>query len=433
MNSHDDFARDRHGNLIRDRYGRPVRSRNSRGDATPAAPQSSQPPRHGTTQTRFFPGHPTGTAQPSRPAREQHHQAARVGAPPEYHREIRQPGPRPVPHTGQHHGGAPAPQLLHTPRKPRTPQKPHKQRPQRPRFLRILAFILVALLVMGTGTAIWIDTKLQRTEAIQDYAGRVSDTAGTNWLLVGSDSRAGMTAEDAHRLMAGELNDGVGRTDTIMIVHLPTFGGETTMLSLPRDSWVTIPGHGEDKLNAAFALGGPALLQQTVEQATGLRIDRYAEIGFGGFANVVDAVGGIEMCLDEPLQDPMAGIDLAAGCQKLDGPTALGYVRSRYTSAGGDIDRIDRQKAFLAALSDKITSFWTLANPFRMFPLMSTLADSLTVNEKDHVWNLARLGMGIAGGAKQESVPVGAYIDTWAGNALVWDDAAAETMFAELR
>ena len=91
------------------------------------------------------------------------------------------------------------------------------------------------------------------------------------------------------------------------------------MVSIPRDSYVPIPGYGEDKINAAFAEGGAPLLAQTVEQATGIRLDHYAEIGFDGFAVMVDAVGGVTMCPTEPISDPLAGIDLPAGCQKLDG------------------------------------------------------------------------------------------------------------------
>ena len=233
--------------------------------------------------------------------------------------------------------------------------------------------------------------------------------------------------------MAGELDESVGRTDTIMVVHIPRFGGDATMLSLPRDSWVDIPGYGQNKLNQAFSLGGPALLQQTVEQATGIHLDHYAEIGFGGFANVVDAVGGVEMCLDEPLDDPMAGINLQAGCQELDGPTALGYVRSRYASAQGDLDRVERQRKFLAALSNKIKSPGTLLNPFKNLKVADALSANMKVNEGDHVWNLASLGLAMAGGAKQETVPIAGYENTYAGNVALWDEAGAEEMFAELR
>ena len=311
---------------------------------------------------------------------------------------------------------------------PRPPKRKHRFG-----FFKILGALLTVLILLLVGTAIWIDTSLQRTDALASYDGRVGNTAGTNWLLVGSDSRAGMTPEDADRLMAGELDDTVGRTDTIMVVHVPTFGGKPTMMSLPRDSWVNIPGYGENKINQAFSLGGPQLLQRTIEEATGLRIDRYAEIGFGGFAGLVDSVGGIEMCLNEPLVDPMAGIDLQAGCQKMNGPTALGYVRSRYASANGDLDRVERQRQFLSALSNKLSSAGTLLNPFRSLPALDALTSSVTVNDGDHVWNLAGLAMAMSRGPEQKTVPVGGYMDTYAGNALLWDEAGAEQLFSSLR
>src|SRR4029077_11604164 len=103
----------------------------------------------------------------------------------------------------------------------------------------------------------------------------------------------------------------------------------TTMVSIPRDSYVPIPGYGEDKINAAFAAGGAQLLAQTVERATGIRLDHYAEIGFDGFAVLVDAVGGVTMCPTEPISDPLAGIERPAGCQRLGGGAAPRLVRPR--------------------------------------------------------------------------------------------------------
>ncbi len=291
--------------------------------------------------------------------------------------------------------------------------------------------LLAVFLVIGGGTLLWADSQLQRTEALQNYEGRVGGTAGTNWLLVGSDSRAGLDQETADRLSAGMLDESEGRTDSIILVHLPLVG-KATMISLPRDSFVNIPGYGENKINAAFALGGPALLQRTVEEATGLRIDHYAEVGFAGFANAVDGVGGVEMCLEEPLDDPMAGINLPAGCQELDGPNALGYVRSRYASAGGDLDRAGRQRQLLSALSKKMLSPGTLFNPFRLFPTVSGVASSLTVDKSDHMWHLARLGVKMRG-AKQEVVPTSGSADNYAGSVLLWDQAAAEQLFSSLR
>ncbi|MBC2681462.1 LytR family transcriptional regulator [Corynebacterium sp. 4HC-13] len=300
-------------------------------------------------------------------------------------------------------------------------------------LFKTLGAILLVLCALVIGTGIWVDTSLNRTDALTTYDGRPGNTKGTNWLLVGSDSRAGLSEADAERLSAGEINDSAGRTDTIMVVNIPTFGGKPKIISFPRDSYVNIPGHGMNKINAAFSLGGPQLLQKTIEQATGWRIDHYAEIGFGGFASLVDSVGGITMCLDQPLQDPMAGINLQAGCQKMNGVTALGYVRSRYTSAGGDLDRARRQREFVSALSKKIASPGTLLNPFTFFPVVKGMTGSLTVDKGTHVWNLTRLGLAIAGGTEQVEIPVAGYQDLDVGNVVMWDEQGAEQLFASLR
>lgn len=435
-----EIARDRHGKPILDRYGRPVRKgvippSNKEGHTRPTG---NEPTRRNQPQRREIPNQPEGPryrrAEPL-PPRDATLNADRGYQP--------QPGQQGQPFGEPQFGGYPDDRSgrgrAGRGEPPRSTRRPRGRATQRPRkrkrfgFFKALGLLLAIVLAFSIGAAVWIDTKLQRIDALQDYDGRLGSTSGTNWLLVGSDSRAGLSEEDADRLMAGELDDSVGRTDTIMVVHIPRFGGDATMLSLPRDSWVDIPGYGQNKLNQAFSLGGPALLQQTVEQATGIHLDHYAEIGFGGFANVVDAVGGVEMCLDEPLEDPMAGINLQAGCQELDGPTALGYVRSRYASAQGDLDRVERQRKFLAALSKKIKSPGTLLNPFKNLKVADALSANMTVNEDDHVWNLASLGLAMAGGAKQETVPIAGYENTYAGNVALWDDAGAEEMFAKLR
>ena len=474
----DGFARDRNGELILDRLGRPVRRRSTlpppegkrssrqhdrpqpeppqyrRQQVPPAphsAPRGAMPPREPYSPPSRDPYNapprdlrepiPPRDAHNAPPPRDPHELAAQRGAvPPRDGQRSSYRSPYQDRPTGSPSFGASSWRQRATDAKASfVRRRRHPRAPRRrgflPRFVifkTLMALVLVFLIVM-VGGLFWVDSKLTRVEAIKNYSGRVSNTKGTNWLLVGSDSRAGLDRKDADRLMAGELNDSVGRTDTIMIVHVPSFGGKPTMLSLPRDSWVDIPGQGQNKLNQAFSIGGPALLQQTVEKATGLRIDRYAEIGFGGFANVVDSVGGLEMCLKEPLKDPMAGVDLKAGCQEMDGPTALGYVRSRYTSARGDLDRVDRQKQFLSALSKKVASPGTLLNPFRGLPTAKSLAGSLTVNKKDHAWNLAMLGLAMRGGANQETVPIGSYMDTYAGNVAVWDDQAAQAIFNKLK
>ena len=215
-----------------------------------------------------------------------------------------QPPPSQQPQPAWIPGDQPLPPEL-SPRKPGGPYAPgapggpggsDKPPRKKRRFgwgKRIVALIMLLILV-AAGLFWSMDASLHRTNALVSYPGRVANTAGTNWLIVGSDSRANLTPAERAKLATGYAAG--GRTDTIMIVH--TGGKKTSLLSLPRDSYVPIDGHGSNKLNAAFAFGGASLLVKTVEQITGLRIDHYAEIGFDGFATMVDAVGGVRLCLD---------------------------------------------------------------------------------------------------------------------------------------
>lgn len=274
----------------------------------------------------------------------------------------------------------------------------------------------------------WADARLTRAEALPEE--QVSNTAGTNWLLVGSDSRQGLSEEQQAELGTGG-DVGEGRTDTIMLLHIPRTG-KAKLVSIPRDSYVEVPGFGMDKINAAFTYGGPQLLAQTVEGTTGLHIDHYAEIGMGGLANVVDSVGGVDVCVKEPINDPLAGIDLPDGCQKLKGRDALGYVRTRAT-AMGDLDRVQRQREFFSALLDKVASPATLINPFRAFSLVNHTASSFIVGEGDHVWHLARVALAMGSGVDTETVPIGGFQDTEVGNVVLWDDEAAAGLWDSLK
>ncbi|MEV6770951.1 LCP family protein [Nocardia sp. NPDC051030] len=308
---------------------------------------------------------------------------------------------------------------------------PRGARPKKKRhWFRWILSLLLILVLLPIGAAIYVETHLERIDALANYSGRVGDTPGTNWLLVGSDSRAGLTAEQEKELTTGD-DQGSERTDTIILVHIPK-SGQPTLVSLPRDSYVSIPGHGKDKLNASFAFGGAQLLVQTVEIATGLRIDHYAQIGFGGFANIVDAVGGIDMCLDQAMDDPLAGIDLPAGCQELNGKDALGFVRSR-AFARADLDRMQNQRKFLSALLQKVSSPWTLINPFRVVPLLTNSTKSLKVDNGAHIWNLVSLGRALSGDPVATTVPVGGFEDVdGSGNVLLWDKTRAGRFFDAL-
>jgi LCP family protein required for cell wall assembly len=289
------------------------------------------------------------------------------------------------------------------------------------------------------GLAAYVDRSLQRADALADYPGRIAATAGTNWLIVGSDSRAGLTPDQQAKLTTGdEAAAAGGRTDTIMLMHIPavTGNGQLTLVSLPRDSSVPLAGHGRVKLNATFAIGGPTLLVQTVEQVTGVHVDHYAEIGFGGFAGLVDDVGGVQMCPTEPISDPLAGLNIPAGCQVLDGPQALGYVRTRATPRA-DLDRVVHQREFLSALIARTSSPAVLLNPFHAVPLAADAPKTITVDNGDHVWNLARLGWALrslsGGNAVTVTVPIAGFGPVTDGStSVLWDRAQAGRLFDAL-
>lgn len=331
----------------------------------------------------------------------------------------------------------PATTPLRRPTPPAAPPRPVGPRARRKRrWLRATVLtVLIGTLLAGAGIvggAVWFDTRLHREQALADYPDRPAPGRGTNWLIVGSDSRRDLTAEQQQDLATGG-DVGTGRTDTILLVHVPEFASSTpaTVVSIPRDSYVPIPGQGRDKINAAFAMGGAPLLTQTVEQATGLRLGHYVEIGFGGFAGLVDALGGITVCPTAPISDPLAGIDLPSGCQKLAGRDALGYVRTRDTPRA-DLDRMANQRQFLSALLHRADSPAVWLNPLRWYSVPRAAADAMTVDRGDHVWDLARLGWALHGSTTALTVPIGEFTNGDVGSVVVWNHEVAGKLFEAL-
>ncbi|MHA5283993.1 LCP family protein [Corynebacterium sp. CQ3829_602738] len=409
-----EFVLGKDGKPLVDRYGRPIRRRTTASRRDPAARHPDEftrvEPRARRVSPRVEPGHtvyePPAAYEPRRAP--EHPRSRPVQQRPVQQRPAR-PAPEDVP--------------LQVSRGRRRGPKV-RRKVKLPGCGAVLALI-IALLI---GSVLVADARLNRTAAMPDQ--QISNTSGTNWLLVGSDSRTGLSEKDVERLgTGGDL--GTVRTDTIMLMHLP-LRGKPTLVSIPRDSYVTVPGYGYDKVNAAFSIGGPQLLVETVEQNTGLHVDRYAEIGMGGLAGVVDAAGGVEICVAEPIDDPLANINLQPGCQEMDGPTALGYVRTRAT-AQGDLDRVARQREFMTTLVTRVLSPSVYLNPFRMARLLWVTPTLLTVNSDDHAWNLARIVIALRGGLETETVPIGGFADTEVGNVVLWDDTAAEALFASLR
>jgi LCP family protein required for cell wall assembly len=296
--------------------------------------------------------------------------------------------------------------------------------------LLVLLFILVLIFV-----PLYAWSKITKVDAMPDGE-RPAETPGMTYLLVGSDSREGLSAEERRKLGTGSTAG--RRTDTMMLLHVPDSDGPPVLVSIPRDSYVDIPGHGKNKINAAFAFGGPKLLTKTVEDETGLRVDAYVEIGFGGFVSVIDSVGGIEMCLPKAMKDKDAHINLPAGCQKLNGVNALGYVRARKSDPKGDLGRVERQREMVGAVGKEAVSWKTVVNPFRYYRVATSGASALSVDQDTGPIDLFRFARGmqsVAGGnGVTLTVPVAdSNFSTKNGSAVKWDTDKALALFEALK
>jgi LCP family protein required for cell wall assembly len=218
-----------------------------------------------------------------------------------------------------------------------------------------------------------------------------------------------------------------------MILHIPANGGPSVLVSLPRDSYVPIPGYGDNKLNAAFSFGGPKLLAKTVQNVTGLRIDHYMEIGFGGFVHVVDAVGGVRMCLKTSLYDQASGARLKKGCQTLDGDQALAYVRTRHNFSDQDLQRVQDQRLFMRALLSKLTSPGVILNPFASVPAALGVANTVTVDQGTSLYQLIKAAFALRH-PETTTVPIAnSNYPTAAGDAVQWNSAEATQLFNDLK
>ena len=250
--------------------------------------------------------------------------------------------------------------------------------------------------VLVSASAVWgINLLLQfdehPTRAVSGLAAE-SDFASKprNVLLLGSDTRAGLTPEEQAAFGSEEDVDGE-RSDTIILLHIDPRRDRAVVLHFPRDLRVRIPDHGVDKINAAYELGGPGLVVRTVNAFTGLPIHNYMEVDLAGFQELVDAVGGVRICIDRPMVDEEAGLHLPRpGCYLLDGARALGFVRAR--SIPGDIvpdfARIARQQQFMRAMLNRLLSFGALLDQ----QVLQQAVSKVTTDEKLTGADLVLLG-----------------------------------------
>jgi LCP family protein required for cell wall assembly len=295
------------------------------------------------------------------------------------------------------------------------------------RIALILGMVVAVLLAGLAGTYFWLNGKLNTSVTLPATS---LTSAGTNWLITGSDSRAGLSRAEIDALHVG-FDEGTLNSDSIMLLHIGS--GRPVLISIPRDSYVDIPGHGMNKINAALAYGGASLLIQTVENVTGLKIDHYMGIGFGGLVAVVNKIGGVPICLKTALDDSDSGVHLAAGCHNLNGVQALAFVRDRHSFATEDLQRIQDQRAFLSALLKKATSPGVYLNPFTALAFGSTAASSMSVDAGTSLLDLVHAASALRN-PETGTVPIANNnYYTSAGDTVLWNSTRAAELFRALK
>ena len=320
------------------------------------------------------------------------------------------------------------------------------------RVITSLSVGIVALSAIGWLGLGRVSGSLNRIDAFANVKNRPEKpTSAMNLLLVGSDNRAGLTRAQIRELKVGgtEVAAG-GRSDTMLLVHISKARDSAVIISLPRDSLVTIPEHisssdstktvpaRKNKLNAAFSFGGAPLLIETLEGETGLRIDHYIEINFLGFKNIIDALGGIDVCVKKDIDDPKSYLKISAGLQTLNGLDSLKYVRTRQFDGLGDIGRMKRQQEFMSAVLRKATSTGTLLNPIKLVNFFNAAIKTVTTDEELDKNDLLTLGKQLknlsADRVRTLTIPLSNANGRadGVGSVVIWDKALAADLFTRL-
>jgi LCP family protein required for cell wall assembly len=344
------------------------------------------------------------------------------------------PGHYPVPEQPPRGGGRPRAAPSAAQQRLMTRIAAGRKARQRRAFLVLTAAMsVVVLFVSGAAWGF--------TSYVNDSIGRVfAGTAGTpssgplNVLLAGVDVRAGLTRHQELALHVG--NDVSTNSDTLMLIHVSADRSHVTVVSMPRDSWVNIPGHGMNKINAAYGLGGPKLVVQTVEADTGLTVNDFIQVNFLGFVKVIDALGGVNICLPFAVDDPYSGLHLTAGTHHVGGITALEYARDRHSFATSDLARIQDQQRLLSSMLNEAISSGTLANPVRLSRFLQAALGAIKVDQGLNVSALADQLKGISPrNVRFMTVPLSDYnYQTPTGeSAVLWDNSKAQALFEELR
>ena len=276
------------------------------------------------------------------------------------------------------------------------------------------------------------------------------ESSAVNYLIVGSDTREGLSRAEIKRLKVGGTEVAAGkRSDTMLLIHISKKRDKAAIISIPRDSYALIPEHTSSqgkvipathsKINSAFNWGGAPLLIQTFEEMSGLRIDHYIEVNFVGFVRMVDALGGVEICTKKDIDDPKSHLVLPAGRHTLDGVDSLKYVRTRQFDGLGDLGRMKRQQEFAGAMLRKATSAGVLLNPVKMIDFINSALDSVVTDDGLSQGDLLTLGKQLrnlsASSVRTLTIPLKYYNYSKNGvsAAVLWDPVLAPELFERIK
>lgn len=319
--------------------------------------------------------------------------------------------------------------LSPSPERVRVRRRKRKSKPAKSRRRKILegAAIVLGLVVLFILVLFWI--LFGRIERLPDLIGeRPAGTQGETFLLLGTD-RIALGQTTGREAVEETFVRGRQRTDMIMLVHLTEDKESAYGVSIPRDSYITIPGYGRNKINAAFSFGGAKLMVQTVEELTGVHVDHVAIIDMQGFESLTDAVGGVDILFTEDTQAPGNDVVWRRGVERLDGEQALRYVRQRLDLPGGDFDRVRRQQNYLRQLTGQTVAASTFTNPGRLKALLDAVTANVTVDDDMTRLEMLRLGLALrafdAGNLDFYTVPTLGTGMAGAASIVVYDDQLA--------
>lgn len=327
---------------------------------------------------------------------------------------------------------------------------PGQSRRQRVIALFSVSIVLISSIIWGGFGA--ATSQIKRVDVFKDRTERPKVVARTavTYLIVGSDTREGLTKAEIKALKVGSTKVAAGkRSDTMLLVHVSKSRDHATIVSIPRDTFVRVPEWTDSKgkvhppsyskINATFGRGDAPLLVQTLESMTNLRIDHYIEVSFLGFKEMVDALGGVEICTKRKINDPKSHLVLPAGTHRLDGITALKYVRTRYFDGMGDLGRMQRQQQFISAMIREASSADVLLNPVKLVKFINAALGSVTTDpglKQDDLITLAEQLRGISTKkVRTLTVPL-SNENYWAKGvtaSVLWDEELAPILWEKLR